>query len=63
MKKTNLIATIGEFHPLTGEMCYFDREVYLDEHNNDFVKLRHCFVSIAWLLGAGRDVEIKEVNA
>ena len=58
MIKTSKMATIGQLNRETGNYVHINRRVYLDEHNNDFVKINGDFVSIAWLLGAGRTVDI-----
>ena len=58
MKKTNKMATIGQLNRMTGKYTYIERRVYVDEHDNEFVKINGYYVSIAWLIGAGRQVDI-----
>ena len=58
MKKTNKMATIGQFNPMTGHMCHIERRVYVDENENSFVKINGGFTAIAWLTSHGRTVDI-----
>ena len=59
MKKTDLMATISEFNPLTGKMCEFDRNVYQDENGISYVQYKENYFSpIKWLAGNGRTVRI-----
>lgn len=58
MKKTNEMATIGQFNPLTGNMCHIERRVYEDENGIRFVKINRGFISIVWLASHGRSVSV-----
>jgi hypothetical protein len=57
MKETRKRVKVGEFNPLTGEMCYFECRVYLDENGRRFVKINKEFVGIGSLVYRGRTVD------
>ena len=53
MKRTVKTAAIREPHNY-----WISRRVYEDETGNEFVKINGHYVAIAWLYGAGWDVDI-----
>lgn len=58
MKKTDKMATIGQFNPLTGNMVHFERRVWEDSNGIMHVKVGGSYISLGWLWSHGRDVDI-----
>lgn len=58
MRKTKLMATIGQYNPMTGNYAHTDRRVYVDDNEYLHVKINGEFVRITWLFTHGRTVSL-----
>ena len=58
MKKTNRMAVIGQYNPMSGQYTHIERRVYEDENGIFYVKINGEMTSVAWLKAHKRTVQM-----
>ena len=58
MKKTNKMASIGQYNPNSRQYAHIERRVFEDENGLLYVRINGEYCSIDWLQSNGRKVDI-----